>query len=181
MASDDLKRDLKQSFSNRPVGGAVEMCPNRGNLRLTVLDEAGALVSSGSWKLWKTIGGAASDPDRAGAVAGGKVLAEGVRPGGRCGLAWSDGGAADDVPFDTPVDGAFRRTVWLDIDKVPDELEAARRRLANLGYPEWLEVGDMIALFQNDYGITTTPETRGTLDAATKARLAEVHDDGAPR
>lgn len=54
-----------------------------------------------------------------------------------------------------------------------DEEEAARRRLKNLGYAPGDPLDGAVRAFQLDYKLNAT----GKLDAATRARLTEVHDE----
>jgi hypothetical protein len=69
----------------------------------------------------------------------------------------------------------YRTSFFLKVedDAAPDETEAARRRLHNLGYlPDDDEMTHAITWFQRDWGLDTT----GTLDDTTKAKLEDVHD-----
>lgn len=76
----------------------------------------------------------------------------------------------------TPAAATTLIETTVNLDLPPADTDAgAHGRLQNLGY----RIDDLawaVHCFQHDFGMTPT----GALDAATRARLAEVHDGGAP-
>lgn len=85
-------------------------------------------------------------------------------------------GATEVVVLFTPPGEAtaVRRAVRLALPPVSDD-EGARRRLVHLGYRADADLPGATRLFQRHQAL---PES-GALDAATRARLAELHDGGA--
>jgi len=69
---------------------------------------------------------------------------------------------------------AVRRAVRLGLPPVSDD-EGARRRLVHLGYKAEADLPGATRLFQAHQGL---PQS-GTLDGATRSKLAELHDGGA--
>lgn len=154
----------------------------RGALSITLLDQGNNVVASAPYRLWLTGGPGVTRPDRIGTTsAAGRILEPNVLNPARAFVEWTLPGNAPVDPTDASVSFPFSQLIYLNSDDVDDEVERARRRLHNLGYPMDQDLAEAVALFQDDYQVPVTAATRGQLDDPTRDRLREVHDQGLSR